>query len=120
MKLKKLLFIISIIYLIFVSYLANISTFQEDEGTHSLLGIFYIDLFKYAIAHPSFSDIYNYGYAYLVYYPKLSVYYPPLTHLEISSFFLIFGKSYVIARMVPIIFSFLFILSSLRLLLSLP
>jgi 4-amino-4-deoxy-L-arabinose transferase-like glycosyltransferase len=104
-SLFKILLLALIPYLIFLFWVIRNSTFLEDEGTHSLLGIFYLDLFKYALSHPNFSNIYNYATSYLVYYPKLSIYYPPLTHLVISLFFAVFGKTYIISRLVLLLFS---------------
>jgi hypothetical protein len=109
MELNKIFYLICALYLIFLVFLVITSTVESDEGTHSLLGVFYLDLFKYALNHRSFEAIYNYAYSYLVYYPKLSVYYPPLTHFIISAFFAIFGKEFFIARIVLVVFCMFFI-----------
>jgi len=95
-------------YFIFLLFLAFTTTKGVDEGTHSLLGVFYSDLIKYSISHLSFKQVYDYAYAYLIYYPKISVYYPPLVHLTIVLFFSLFGKSIFSARLVSIFFSILF------------
>jgi hypothetical protein len=67
----------------FLVFLAEKTSIEFDETTHSLLAVFYKDLAKFSISHFNLKEIYDYAYSYLVYYPKLSVYYPPLTHLAI-------------------------------------
>lgn len=111
MKRNYLLFLIfSVIYFIFLIILAEKTSIEFDETTHSLLAVFYKDLIKYSISHLNFKEIYNYAYSYLVYYPKLSVYYPPLVHLAIASVFFFFNPSFLLARCIIIIFSVVFIL----------
>src|SRR3972149_8995463 len=78
-----------------------------DEGTHSLIAIFFRDLINNIIKHPtlSFSKIYNYAISYLVHCPKLSLYYPPLLHIIVSFFYAILGASFFTGRFVVLLFS---------------
>ncbi|MEM5794333.1 MAG: glycosyltransferase family 39 protein [Candidatus Aenigmatarchaeota archaeon] len=107
---KIFLIFLIIFYSTFWFYLAEKTSIEFDETTHSLLAIFYKDLIKYSISHLNFKEIYDYAYSYLVYYPKLSVYYPPLIHLTIAFVFSFFNPSFLLARCVIIFFSVLFIL----------
>src|SRR3989338_4774411 len=78
-----------------------------DEGTHSLISLFFRDLFRDLAKNPtfSFSYIYNYAISYLVHYPKLSLYYPPLLPITTSLFFGFLEVSFFTARLVVLIFS---------------
>ncbi|TAL48582.1 glycosyltransferase family 39 protein [archaeon] len=78
-----------------------------DEGTHSLIALFFRDLFSDLTRHPtiSFSSIYNYTISYLVHYPKLSLYYPPLLHIIISFFYIVLGTSFFTGRLVVLLFA---------------
>ncbi len=62
-------------------------TLLSDEGTHGLIGLFYKDILGDAKNFRSFEDIKGFLYNYLVQYPKLSPYYPPLYHLLEAVFF---------------------------------
>ncbi|MFH8093017.1 MAG: glycosyltransferase family 39 protein [Candidatus Aenigmatarchaeota archaeon] len=106
---KIFLIFLIIFYSTFLFYLAEKTSIEFDETTHSLLAVFYKDLIKYSISHLNFKEIYDYAYSYLVYYPKLSVYYPPLIHLTIAFVFSFFNPSFLLARCVIIIFSVLFV-----------
>ena len=100
-------------FLIFILMFFIVSLFllntppTADEGTHSLISLFFRDLFRDLAKHPtfSFSDIYNYAISYLVHYPKLSLYYPPLLHITTSFFFGFLEVSFFTARLVVLIFS---------------
>lgn len=107
-KLPKFLVLALSLYFVFLLVLARDMRKIVDEGTHSLLGVFYSDLARFSLSNPSFSKIYNYSYSYLIDFPKLSVYYPPLTHLMVAVLFFVFGKSMFVARLVPIILSIAF------------
>ncbi len=78
-----------------------------DEGTHSLISLFFRDLIRDWVNNPtlSFSKIYDYAISYLVHYPKLSLYYPPLLHVIVSFFYSLFGPSFFVARIVVLLFS---------------
>jgi hypothetical protein len=78
-----------------------------DEGTHSLISLFFHDLFGDLVGQPtlSFSKIYNYSISYLAHYPKLSLYYPPLLHIIISLFYTVLGASFFTGRLVVLLFS---------------
>jgi len=104
---------ILIFYLCFNLYILNFSTPGADEATHSLLGLFYHDLLVDLIKHPtiSFNKIYNYGITYLTYYPKLSIYYPPLFHFLVAFSYFIFGISIFSAKLVQVGFSLLALFS---------
>jgi hypothetical protein len=109
-EIRLLLFIFIILYSIFLVFLAEKTSIEFDETTHSLLAVFYKDLIKFSISHFNLKEIYDYAYSYLVYYPKLSVYYPPLTHLAIAFVFSFLTPSFLIARLTIVIFSIAFIL----------
>ena len=109
-KTKLFLLTFIIFYFILLLFLAKYTSIEFDETTHSLLAVFYKDLVKYSISHLNFKEMYDYGVSYLVYYPKLSIYYPPLTHLTISLFFELFSPSFLVARLVIILFSISFML----------
>ncbi|MFH8039091.1 MAG: hypothetical protein QXJ14_03720, partial [Candidatus Aenigmatarchaeota archaeon] len=93
---KIFLILLIIFYLAFLFYLAEKTSVEFDETTHSLLAVFYKDLIKYSISHLNFKEIYDYAYSYLVYYPKLSVYYPPLIHLTIAFVFSFLNPSFLL------------------------
>ena len=109
-KIENFLFIFIILYSIFLVFLAEKTSIEFDETTHSLLAVFYKNLIKFSISHFNLKEIYDYAYSYLVYYPKLSVYYPPLTHLTIAFVFSFLTPSFLVARLTIIIFSNTFIL----------
>lgn len=100
-------------FLIFVLAFFIVSLFllntppTADEGTHSLIALFFRDLFRDLAKYPtfSFSDIYDYAISYLVHYPKLSLYYPPLLHVTTSFFFGFLEVSFFTARLVVLFFS---------------
>ena len=109
-KAQLLLFVFIILYSIFLVFLAEKTSIEFDETTHSLLAVFYKNLIKFSISHFNLKEIYDYAYSYLVYYPKLSVYYPPLTHLTIAFVFSFLTPSFLVARLTIVIFSIAFIL----------
>jgi len=78
-----------------------------DEGTHNLLGLFFYDFMNVWIKNPFFSikKIYDYFINYLVYYPKLSLYYPPLPHILLSFMYRIFGLSFFTGSLTILFFS---------------
>ena len=112
MKLRKLhigLIAIFIAYFVFLVYLAITSSVESDEGTHLLVSVFYKDAMKFALTHPSFHAIYKYGLTYLTYYPKVTIYYPPLIEAIRGLTFGVFGANYLVGRLVSIGFVALFI-----------
>lgn len=78
-----------------------------DEGTYSLISVYFHNLFVNLAKYPtlSFTKIYNYTISYLVHYPKLSLYYPPLLNIIISFFYDIMGISFQTGRFVVLLFS---------------
>lgn len=78
-----------------------------DEGTHSLIALFFRDLTNDLINYPtaSFLKVYDYAISYLVHYPKLSLYYPPLLHVVTSMFYNFLGASFFVGRLVVLLFS---------------
>jgi len=73
--------ILAVIFFLVHLFFLN-TPFNTDEGTHTLVSMFYRDIIKYIFSgHFSFQDIYNYAIKYLVYYPKISLYYLPLYYL---------------------------------------
>ncbi len=79
-------------FLILMPYI----TLDPDTGTHSLLSLFYRNLIDSVVKNGeiSFQKIYDFGISYLVHYPKLQVFYPPLYHLVTGLiFYTIFGIS---------------------------
>jgi len=82
---------------------------DPDEGTHMVIAAFYSNLFRDLLSHPtlSFFKIYNYAIAYLVHYPKLSLYYPPAFHSIIAVLSYVFGLSPFIGASTGLIFGVL-------------
>ena len=108
---KKTNFCILLFLVIFFSIQLTIPqnyTFNADEPTHALLGLFYKDLILNIGKFHSFDDIKIFAVNYIIKYPKISAYFPPLYHLLIASFFLI-GESLFLIRILNI---FLAILTS--------
>jgi 4-amino-4-deoxy-L-arabinose transferase-like glycosyltransferase len=90
-------------YTIIIAFTFSIRTLDADEGTHMLLGLFYKDLTNYVIHH-GFAHLYTYAVNYLVYYPKITVYYPPLYHLILSGVFNFIISEYA-AKIITLCFS---------------
>ena len=103
MKCWKLLCFFIIIYVGLIIYVFPTRSIESDEGTHLLLGLFYHDLFNFALNN-GFSNVYEFAIDYLVHYPKLSVYYPPLYHILIALFYN-FTVSENIGRVISLVFS---------------
>jgi len=103
MKYLKLLLILLIIYAIIIIFTFPLTSISADEGTHLLLGMFYLDLFKF-VSENGFSHAYDFAINYLIHYPKLTVYYPPLYHYLIA-----FGFNFIISeyigKFITLIFS---------------
>ena len=112
-KTTKKLDRLDIFFLVFLLPFITISLFllntppTPDEGTHSLISLFFHNLLTDLKESPtlSFSKIYDYAISYLVHYPKLSLYYPPLLHILISFFYRIFDVSFFTGRFVVLMFS---------------
>jgi dolichyl-phosphate beta-glucosyltransferase len=83
------------------------STPIADEGTHNLIALFFYDFVNYFLTNPTFSfnKIYNYAISYLINYPKLSLYYPPLFHVFLSFMYRIFGISFFTGSLSSLLFS---------------
>ena len=89
-------------YALLVLYVASISPLTGDEGSHSLLGSFYLGAAGDFSQNFSLTSLQSYAINFLIQYPKISVYYPPFPHFIISLFFLVLGKSFFFARMATI------------------
>lgn len=87
-------------------------TIDPDEGTHLTITAFFFNFVHDYFGHPtlSFSKIYNYAIAYLVRYPKLSLYYPPGFYFTAALFSKIFGLSIITAAVTGLLFAVLTIL----------
>lgn len=108
-KLNKLDFFFLTFLLLFITislFLLNTPP-TPDEGTHSLISLFFHDILTDLSKVPtlSFSKIYDYTISYLVHYPKLSLYYPPLLHIIVSVFYRILDISFFTGRLAVLIFS---------------
>jgi len=106
---KESIFLALLIIIFFIECLLLISYLNPnaDEGTHNLIGLFFFDFFHEWIKSPTFSidKVYDYFINYLVYYPKLSLYYPPLFHIILSFMFNIFGISFSVGSLTALFFS---------------
>jgi len=96
---KFILLIATVFFLSHFFFLDKV--FTSDEGTHTLISIFYKDLITFIPTHLSVSQIYDYAINYLVHYPKLSIYYPPLFHITGSILFFI-KSDYVTLRILSL------------------
>ena len=101
-----LCFLLFMIAFFAVSLLFLNTTPTPDEGTHNLIALYFHNLFNDWIKNPtfSFSKIYDYTISYLVHYPKISLYYPPLFHIILSFFYRIFGVSFWAGGLLTLIF----------------
>jgi len=83
---------------------------MSDDGTHMLISLFYRDLITSILKNRdfSFTKAYDFSFSYLVHYPKLQVFYPPLYHLVTGSMsYSILGVSSFAARFTNFIFGIL-------------
>lgn len=104
MKSLEIYFLIFlVIYASIIVYTFTIRTLGADEGTHLLLGLFYRDLSRFMIRNGIF-HAYDFGTNYLVYYPKLTITYPPLYHSIISLGFNFIVSEYV-GKFITLMFS---------------
>jgi hypothetical protein len=62
---------------------------SSDEGTHAIIGLFYKDLIFNLKNFHSINEIVTFAINYLVKYPKISIYYPPLYHSLLAITFII-------------------------------
>jgi len=78
-----------------------------DEGTHNLIGLFFYDLLTTWVKYPtlSFSKIYDFTISYLVHYPKVSLYYPPLYYFILSIMYRVFGVLFFTGSLTTLFFS---------------
>lgn len=106
MDYQKILFIFLILYALVIILTFSMTTIGADEGTHLILSLFYHDLSKFIIDNgiSSISKVYDYGIDYLVNYPKLTIYYPPLYHFIVGIGFYITISEYV-GKFVTLLFS---------------
>jgi len=86
-----------------LSFTFTFRTINADEGTHLMISLFIKDLSQY-ILNNGVSGAYKFGTNYLVYYPKITIYYPPLYHFIVSLFFNIIVSEYV-AKLVTLLFA---------------
>ncbi len=80
---------------------------SADEGTHNLLALFFYNFINDWVKFPtiSFDKIYDYTITYIVHYPKLSLYYPPLFHIILSFAYRVFGISSFTGDLTTLFFS---------------
>ena len=93
---NKWFLIYLIVLIITILFIMPHISLNPDNGTHALLSLFYKNLAELLIRNKEFSfkKIYDFGIAYLVHYPKLQVFYPPLYHIITGLvFYTIFGIS---------------------------
>ena len=106
MKLNK-----HLLFLFFCFFVIKLLTTQNylwnaDEGTHVLIGAFLRDLSKNIINFRSLDEILNFATNFVVKYPKLAPYYPPLYHLILAGI-LFLGNYVIILRIYGVIISLL-------------
>lgn len=109
-KLDKVLVVLLVVYsLALASTIDN--PHHADESTHSFVGLFLKDLTNSLVKNPtlSFNKIYDYAISYLVFYPKISLHYPPLPQFLFSIAYEIFGVSLQASRFVIILISLAFV-----------
>ena len=89
------------------------ASIDPDEGTHLSISAFLYNFFSDFSKFPtvSFSKLYDYAIAYLVRYPKLSLYYPLAFHSLVASFGYLFGLSAFEAAAVGLLFGIVTILA---------
>ena len=105
-KIDKILVTYTSVFFVLLLSTINLTSIRADEGTHSLLALFYKDILTKSVRNLdlSFEHMYEFGISYLIHYPKLQVFYPPLYHFLIGFFFYpIFGISVFSARLTTII-----------------
>jgi len=112
MYIGKLLCISLFLWSLLLILLIISGNYEIDESTHSLVGMFFKDLLLDWIKKPTFSfkKIYDYSVSYLIYYPKVSLHYPPLPQLFFSLSYLLFSESIITSRITTAFFSILFLI----------
>ncbi len=88
-KINKLLLIFFIGYFILQIFLAQNHTLIADEGTHALIGLFYKDVIFNVKNFHSIEDVMKFATDFVVKYPKISPYYPPLYDFIFASIFIV-------------------------------
>lgn len=109
----KLLIVYLILFSLVLLLLLDVPSIMSDDGTHMLLSLFYRDLITTIFKNQdfSFSKVYNFSISYLIHYPKLQVFYPPLYHLVTGLiFYSLFGVSSFAARFSNFLFGVLSII----------
>ncbi len=111
-KIDKTLVAFAIIYT-FALLLTINNPHHVDESTHSFVGLVLKDFSNDLIKTPtlSYDKIYDYLNSYLVYYPKISLHYPPLPQFLFSMAYNIFGASLQVSRLVIILTSLALLLT---------
>lgn len=84
---QRKLLIFFIFYFVLQLFLTQNHTLTADEGTHALIGLFYKDVIFNLQNFHSIQDVMNFATDYIVKYPKISPFYPPLYHLLLMLFF---------------------------------
>jgi hypothetical protein len=97
---------ILIFYFFLQLFLSQFNELQSDEGTHALISIFYNGIIKNAINFHSIDAIKTYTFDFVLKYPKISPYYPPLYHLLLAATFFI-NKSVFVLRVFNILITIL-------------
>jgi len=101
---KILIFFIG--YLILQLLLTKNYIGTADEGTHAIIGLFYKDFIYNLKNFSSTNDAISFTINYLVKYPKISIYYPPLYHLLLATAFIV-KESVIVIRVLNIILTIL-------------
>jgi len=102
MKEKIILLVFLFSFAVVMGIISLLTSIESDEGTHALLALFYRDGIFTALSKKEFSfqKLYNFSISYLIHYPKLQVFYPPLYHLITGIvFYSLLGVSAFTARL---------------------
>jgi len=107
----KLFILILSIWFIILLFVIFLQGHGVDESTHSFVGLFLRDFIVDWSKHPtfSFSKIYNYAVNYMVFYPKISLHYPPVPQIFFATAYLFFYPSIIVSRGIVLLFSMGFI-----------
>ena len=106
MTLKDKILIFFIAYFALQLLITDNYISTSDEGTHAIIGLFYKDLIYNLKNFHSLNDIIKFGINYLVKYPKISLYYPPLYYVFLAIAFMI-QESVIVVRILNILLTLL-------------
>jgi hypothetical protein len=106
MMLKNKILIFFVSYFILQLLITNNYISTSDEGTHAIIGLFYKDLIYNLKNFHSLNDMIKFGINYLVKYPKISLYYPPIYYVFLAVAFMI-QESVIVVRILNILLTLL-------------